>query len=156
MHRLILHAFKLVLGTLPLVAMNAAQAFPQQYYAEAPTPPSVPTYKSSQFMISAVDGTDFYGVSPYYSQQTTDGNLFVSSIIISQNRFRTMATYVQIDCGRRIFRDLVPWYEVSRYGYERFQNPTTYNWTYFNQNSAFEQVGKALCTSAALDRRASD
>jgi hypothetical protein len=152
MNRLVSHVSKNVLFILSFFAISTGKASAQLYYSQAPEPPSAPEAKSTQYIISTTDGTDFYSVNPYYSLQTTDGNLYISSIIVQQDRRQSLGTYIQIDCGRKIYRDLVPWYEIDRYGYGRFKNPTTYNWTYFKQDSAFEKVGKLLCTSAESDR----
>jgi hypothetical protein len=46
----------------------------------------------------------------------------------------------------------LPWFEMDKYGATRLRKPTTYKWTYFKLNSAFEQVGKVLCTNAVQDR----
>ncbi|MBW4620154.1 MAG: hypothetical protein KME17_12480, partial [Cyanosarcina radialis HA8281-LM2] len=41
---------------------------------------------------------------------------------------------------------------IDRLGYESWVLGN-YNWQYFRNNSAFEQVGKQLCRQAATDRR---
>lgn len=152
MNRLISHVSKGVVFIFSFLVISTGKASAEQYYSPAPEPPSAPEVKSTQYIVSSINGTDFYSVNPYYSRQTTDGNLYISSLIVQQDRRQSLGTYIQIDCGRKIYRDLVPWYAIDRYGYGRFKNPSTYNWAYFKQGSAFEQVGKLLCNSAAVNR----
>jgi hypothetical protein len=152
MKKIVFNLIKYSTCTVTSIGLAITTASANQFYSPAPTPASIQEVKGTSYITSNANGTAFYGASPYYSQQTTDGNLFVSSIIVMQDRRTTLGTYVQIDCGRRIYRDLVPWYEMDKYGTQRLRKPMTYNWTYFKLNSAFEQVGKSLCTNAARDR----
>jgi hypothetical protein len=112
-----------------------------------------PSYfiQSTYYVTSNVSGDDFYGVAPYYSQQTTDGNIWVASIILMQNRKTTLGSYIQISCGHKQYRDLIPWIAIDRLGSESWF-VRNYNWQYFRVGSAFEKVGKQLCDRAASDR----
>jgi hypothetical protein len=144
-----------LIGASSVIVLSASYSFAQDsYFSTAPTPLAVPQYKGTQLLASSAKGTNFYSVTPFYSAQTRDGNLFVTSIVLMQDRHRsTMGTYIQIDCGRSQYRDLIPWVVMDRLGEVDFSSPVTYNWRYFRANSAFETVGKSLCDIAAHDPR---
>ncbi len=152
MKRQIKNITKISSIAIALLSVSTSSAFAQQYYASAPKPPRVTTVGDTWYIVSNTKGVEFYGVAPFYSQQTADRNLYVSSIVLMQDHQQAMGSYIQVDCGRFMYRDLVPWFEIDRYGNEGFSNPTTYNWQYFTKNSAFATVGKSLCEKAASDR----
>jgi hypothetical protein len=76
------------------MGLATAPVSANQFYSPAPIPVSIQNIQGTSYIISTKNGTDFYGASPYYSQKTTDGNLFISSIIITKDRRKTLGTYI--------------------------------------------------------------
>jgi hypothetical protein len=142
---------RIVIGAIALVGFNPTIASANHYYSSTPVPPAVPEYNSSYYITTNVSGDDFYGGAPYYSQQTADGNIWVTSIILMKTPKAAWGSYIQISCGHKQYRDLIPWVVIDRLGSESVF-AGNYNWQYFRISSAFEKVGKQLCDRAASDR----
>jgi hypothetical protein len=125
------------------------------YYSVPPTPPPLPEFKDFQYINTTVNGTSFYTITPFYYKETTDKNIYVSGVIFmrdSQDMENAQFTYIQVDCGRLKYRNIVPWVNLNLYDSSTYVNKYGDNkWQYFVRSSAFENVGKYLCEESAKD-----
>jgi len=149
-----------IVGAVAFLGVSANVAQADSFYSSAPIPPSLAAFANTEnrpqtwYVNTSVKGIQFYGANPFYSQQTPDGNLFVNGIVLMQSQEGTVSgSYIQIDCGRRMYRDLVPYLILTPNGYEYTHEPRTYNWIYFRTGSVFEIVGSQYCQQAARSRQ---
>jgi hypothetical protein len=83
------------------------------YFSAAPTPPSFPNIRDTWYISSSVSGIEYYGAVPYYTSRTRDGNFFISGLVMMKDDKGAFGSYIQIDCGRFLYRNLIPWVAIS-------------------------------------------
>lgn len=141
-----------ITSALTLTGLGATVAKADGYYSPAPTPPPVPKPTDSWYITTSDKGIQFYGVTPFFSEQTNDRNLFVSGMVMMKGQDVVHGSYVLIDCGRLRYRDIMPWFIINANGNQYSEEPTSYDWRYFRTNSVFEIVGRKYCEEAARQR----
>jgi hypothetical protein len=151
--RLALTASALISWILLTILTSSAQAYHnEQYTSPPPEPPSKPQYTNPWYIIDSESGIKYFASLPITPQRTLDGNLFVSSVILTYLQDGAMsASYSQVNCGALSYRNLTPWFVKARDGSESSFLPESYGWQYFTSGSALEVVGKSLCEKAAGD-----
>jgi hypothetical protein len=152
MNNTTVNLLKVLAGAIAVlgVAVSPASA---DHYASKPPEPSLDKPTGQWYITNTIEGTDFYALTPFNSSQKADQSLYVTSgVMLVDPRF--MGTkFLQIDCSRLRYREILPGLAMDREGKNSTSvPPETYGWQRFKQDTAFLEVGKALCSKAASDR----
>jgi hypothetical protein len=131
-----------------------AVAYPAKNSAAAPPEPSLEEATDEWwYIVSSEEGGDFYVLTPYYSAETTDHNLYVNGTVMANTLQFVWVMFLQIDCGHKRYREINSELVMDLRDEEStLVPPKSYGWQRFKKDSVLLEVGRAMCERAAGDR----
>jgi hypothetical protein len=145
--------------TLALVSASAAfllvaaPANAQDYSYPAPSPRALADSGNGTEWLAADSQADVYGSWDFNYIVTPDNNLFVSRVFVSDLGSDTVGSFVQIDCGRGLFRHTIePLLFVNGEdpGVSITDVPVN-QWLTLNRQTSFGQAIMRSCEAAARE-----